>query len=109
MGARVDRLLVGDVGQLAVQMHVLAAIDADAGRLEAAVQLSGAAARQEERLGVRVWPVIQRERHAWLEPARRALGDEQFARAWESGRAMTREQAHEFALRESKASLTASP
>jgi hypothetical protein len=41
--------------------------------------------------------------HAWLEPARRALGDDQFARAWEDGRAMTREQALEFALDDSKA------
>jgi predicted ATPase/DNA-binding XRE family transcriptional regulator len=97
---------VGDVGQQAVQMYVLAAIDADAGLLDSSVRLAGAADRQEERLGVRVWPVIRRERDAWLEPARRALGDEQFARAWEDGWAMTREQALEFALDDTKASLT---
>jgi non-specific serine/threonine protein kinase len=97
---------VGDVGQQGVQMYVLAAIDADAGRLEAAVRLAGAADKQEERLGVRMWPVIHREGDAWLEAARTEMGDEQFARAWEDGRAMTREQALEFALDDSQASLT---
>jgi tetratricopeptide (TPR) repeat protein len=100
---------VGDVGQQAVQMYVLAAIDADAGLLQSAVRLAGAADRQEERLGVRVWPVIRREQDGWLEPARRALGDKQFARAWEDGRAMSREHALEFALDDSKGSRTRSP
>jgi non-specific serine/threonine protein kinase len=99
---------VGDVGQQAHMMYTLAALDADDGRLDDAIRLAGAAARQEERLGVRVWPVIRRERDAWLEPARQAFGDEQFARAWESGRALSREQALEFALDDSKASLARS-
>jgi hypothetical protein len=90
-------------------MYLLAAINADAGLLESAVRLAGAADRQEERLGVQVWPVIRHERDTWLERARRALGDDQFARAWEDGRAMTREQALEFALDDSKARLTRSP
>jgi hypothetical protein len=90
-------------------MYTVAALDADAGRLEAAVRLAAAAANLEESLGVRAWPVIHHERDAWLEPARRALGEEQFARAWENGRAMTREQAPEFALDDSKARLTRSP
>jgi non-specific serine/threonine protein kinase len=100
---------VGDVGQQAVQMYVLAAVDADARRLESAVRLAGAADRQEERLGVRVWPVIRREQDAWLEPARRAMGDAQFTRAWEAGRAMTREQSLEFALDDSQARVAPSP
>jgi hypothetical protein len=90
-------------------MYVLAALDADEGRLDDAVRLAGAAARQEERLGVRVWPVIRRERDAWLGSARPALGDAQFTRAWEDGRAMTREHSLEFALDDSKASPTRSP
>jgi tetratricopeptide (TPR) repeat protein len=89
---------VGHAGIQASMMYVLAAVEADAGRLEIAVRLAGAADKQEEQLGVRVWPVIRRERDAWLEPARRALSIEQFARAWEDGRAMTREQGLEFAL-----------
>jgi hypothetical protein len=55
---------VGDVGQQAVMLYLLAAVDAHAGRLEIAVRLAGAADRQQERLGVRVWPVICRERDA---------------------------------------------
>jgi len=47
--------------------------------------------------------VILRERDAWLEPARRALGDERFARDWQTGQAMTRDQALEYALEDSAA------
>jgi hypothetical protein len=65
------------------------------------VRLSGAASRVEEQLGVGVWPVIRSERDAWLEPARRALDAERFARAWENGEMMTREQAFEYALEDS--------
>ena len=100
---------VGDVGQQAHMMYVLAAIDADAGRLEIAVRLAGAADKHEEQLGVRAWSVVCRERDAWLEPARSALGAEQFGRVWEEGRAMTREQALEFALDDSKARFMRSP
>jgi len=46
-----------------------------------------------EEMGTRVWPVIERERDAWLLPARKCLGDAPFQLAWESGRTMTREQA----------------
>ena len=42
--------------------------------------------------------MILRERDAWLEPARRALGDEGFARDWANGQSMTREQAVAYAL-----------
>jgi tetratricopeptide (TPR) repeat protein len=89
---------VGDVGQLPHVMYTLAALDADAGRLDDAVRLAAAAAKLEENLGSRVWPVIVRERDAWLVPARRALGDESFARDWANGQAMTREQAVAYAL-----------
>jgi len=44
--------------------------------------------------------VIQRERDAWLEPARETLGDAHFALVWESGQAITREQAVGAALEE---------
>jgi hypothetical protein len=37
--------------------------------------------------------VIERERDAWLVPARNCLGDTLFQLAWESGQTMTREQA----------------
>ena len=100
--ALISHRAVGDVGQQAHMMYTLAALHADAGQLEDAVRLSAAAARVEEQLGIGVWPVIRRERDAWLEPARRALAAERFARAWEHGQAMTREQAFEYALEDSR-------
>jgi non-specific serine/threonine protein kinase len=89
---------VGDAGQMPHVMYTVAALDADVGRLEDAVRLAAAGAKLEESLGTRVWPVILRERDAWLEPARRALGDESFARGWAKGQAMTREEAVAYAL-----------
>jgi len=99
--ALISHRAVGDVGQQAHMMYALAALDADAARLEDAVRLS-AAARVEKRLGIGVWPVIRRERDAWLEPAHRAFAAERFGRAWENGQAMTREQAIEYALEDSR-------
>jgi non-specific serine/threonine protein kinase len=96
---------VGDAGIQASMTYALAAIEADAGRLETAIRLAGAADKQEEQLGVRTWPVLRRERDAWLEPARCMPGDEHFDRAWAEGRAMTREQALDYALDVSKARL----
>ena len=89
---------VGEVGHVPHMLIILAGIDADAGRLERAVGLAGAAAELGEAMGTRVWPVILSERDAWLEPARHALGDVDFARAWASGEMMTREQAIAYAM-----------
>jgi len=91
---------VGEVGHVPHMLNVLAAIDADAGRSERAVRLAGAAVALGEAMGTRVWPVILRERDAWLKPARHALGEGNFARAWASGEAMTREQAVACAMAE---------
>jgi hypothetical protein len=60
--------------------------------------MSAAAGRRVERAGRRTWPAILRERDAWLEPARRALGEESFAQAWADGQAMTLEGAVAVAL-----------
>jgi predicted ATPase len=89
---------VGDTGVVPQMLYVLAALDADAGRLERAVRVAAASATWQESIGSRAWPVILRERDAWLGPARPALGDEAFARAWAEGQAMTREQAVAYAL-----------
>lgn len=89
---------VGDVGQIPQTLHVLASLEADDGQLARAVRLAAAAAKLGEVLGSRPWPVTLRERDAWLGPARGALGDEAFARAWAEGQAMTREQAVAYAL-----------
>jgi tetratricopeptide (TPR) repeat protein len=91
---------VGDVGQIPHTLHVLASLDADDGRLARAVRLAAAAAKLSDLLGARAWPVTLRERDAWLVPARPALGEEAFDRAWVEGQALTREQAVAYALGE---------
>jgi hypothetical protein len=64
------------------------------------VRLAAAAAKLSDLLGARAWPVTLRERDAWLVPARPALGEEAFDRAWVEGQALTREQAVAYALGE---------
>jgi hypothetical protein len=53
--------------------------------------------------------VILRERDGWLQPARRALGDESVARAQAEGQAMTLEEAIACALREDSQATPAEP
>jgi non-specific serine/threonine protein kinase len=89
---------VGDVGNISTRLHVLAAIDADAGQLEQAVRLAGAASAMDEAMGIRSVPVVRRELQAWFEPARSALGDDVYAWCWGEGWAMSVEQAVEYAL-----------
>ena len=91
---------VGDVGILPFMLDVLAAIDADAGRIERAVTLAGAASALGEAMGIRIWPVVLREHDAWLASARRTLGEATFAQVWATGRAMPREEAEAYALSE---------
>jgi hypothetical protein len=91
---------VGDLGHVPQMLYVLAAIDADAQRVDRAVGLAGAAAALGKSMGTQVWPVILRERDDWLKPARDALGEDGFARAWAEGEAMTLEQAVDYALTE---------
>ena len=89
---------VGEAGIVPFMLDVRAAIDADDGRLEPAVELAGAASALATTLGTRLWPVVQRERDAWLERARHTLGDARFARLWAGGEAMSREQAVTYAM-----------
>jgi hypothetical protein len=81
-------------------VYTLAAVAADAGGLEHAVQLQAAATTLEERVGTQVWPANRRERDGWLGPAHAALGEARFAGAWAVGRAMTMEQTIALALAE---------
>jgi predicted ATPase len=94
------QLQVGDVGNISTRLHVLATIDADAGRLAQAVRLAAAASAMDETMGTRVPPVARHELQGWLAPARSTLGDDLFARCWAEGRAMTLEQAVAYALDE---------
>ena len=89
---------LGDVGHQPLMLCVIAAIDADAGRAERAVRLASAAAVANQALGTRTWPVVLRERDAWLERARVTIGAEQYARSWAEGAALTLAQAVACAL-----------
>jgi hypothetical protein len=91
-------LQVGEPGIVPYMLDVLAGIDADDGQVERAVTVAGAAASLGVAIGARVWPVVQRERDAWLERARQSLGDGHFAELWASGQGMSREQAVACAL-----------
>jgi hypothetical protein len=84
---------VGDFGYVPQMLYHLAALDAELGQLEHTVRMAGSASKMSEEMGTRVWPVIERERDAWLEPAWETLGDARFALAWEPGQTLTREQA----------------
>jgi hypothetical protein len=72
---------VGDFGHVPQMLYHLAAICAERGALERAVRVAASASKMSEEMGTRVWPVIERERDAWLEPARETLGDAHFALA----------------------------
>ena len=91
-------LQVGEQGLIPFILYVRAAIDADDGRVGPAVELAGAAAALARTLGTRLWPVVQRERDAWLERARYMLGNARFVELWASGEAMSREQAVTYAM-----------
>ena len=65
-----------------------------------AAQLVGAAATLRERIGSPLPTPGQKELEKTLTTAREALGEAAFAAAWDAGRAMTMEQAVEYALSE---------
>ena len=63
-----------------------------------AARLFGAAEAQREILGYRFAPFEQASHDQWVAPAHAALGEAPSAAAWTEGRAMTLEQAVEYAL-----------
>ncbi|MGQ0569585.1 MAG: ATP-binding protein [Armatimonadota bacterium] len=65
---------------------------------ERAARLVGAAAALREAVGARLPPSDRSDYNRQLEVARASLGDTAFAAAWDQGRAMTLEQAIEYAL-----------
>jgi non-specific serine/threonine protein kinase len=68
------------------------------GHYKHAARLFGAAEAQREIVGQRFEPLDQASHDRWVTPARTALGDTSFTAAWAEGRAMTMEQAVEYAL-----------
>jgi len=89
---------VGDTGHLPQMLCHVGALEADAGHVERAVRLAACAITLNAREGTRLWPVVERERDAWLAEVRCRLGEERFAAAWAEGAALTRDQAVAEAL-----------
>jgi ATP/maltotriose-dependent transcriptional regulator MalT len=84
---------VGDRAAMTNPLYTLAALTADEGALDRAVRLAAATSRLQRLVGAHGWPSILRERDAWLTPARHALGEPAFNRAWADGEALTVDEA----------------
>jgi predicted ATPase/DNA-binding CsgD family transcriptional regulator len=79
-------------------LESVAALVASQSQPEHAVQLAGAAAGVRDEVRTPLHPMGRSMLDRWLVPARRALGAEATTQAWETGRNMSVEQAHELAL-----------
>jgi non-specific serine/threonine protein kinase len=91
---------VGEANNVAYCLEGLATIAASEGRLERAARLWGAAEAILEPIEVIAYPyATDRSLHdKQVAAARKRLNEETWTRAWEEGRAMTTEQAIEYAL-----------
>jgi DNA-binding CsgD family transcriptional regulator len=76
----------------------LAQVASARGQYEHAARLFGAAEAQREIVGWWYEPVDQASHDQWVVPTRAILGETPFAAAWAEGRAMTLDQAIEYAL-----------
>jgi tetratricopeptide (TPR) repeat protein len=86
-------------GQL-FAFEVLAAIAAADGRIERAVRLCACARVLHEAIGSRTVELGQPDLEQIAHDLRFALGEEAFAEAWEQGRAMTSDEALDYAIEE---------
>jgi non-specific serine/threonine protein kinase len=90
---------IGDRRGAAGALTAFACLNAAEGALELAGLFWGAAEQLREELGIRV-PVEEREEYdRSVSAARRTLGDDTFAAAWATGRALTMDQAVDAALK----------
>jgi non-specific serine/threonine protein kinase len=89
---------LGDLGNVPMMVCNVAGIDADAGDVERAIRLAAAGAAANEAMGTRTWPLILRERDAWLARARAELGETRFAELWAGGQALSLDLAVAYAL-----------
>ena len=93
---------IGDRQGIAKSLEAFAGLAADQENPERAARLWGAAEALREEIGS---PLAPNDREAYereVAQARQVLGEAAFAAAWEEGRAMTMEQAVEYALGEEK-------
>ncbi|MGZ9222733.1 MAG: tetratricopeptide repeat protein, partial [Anaerolineales bacterium] len=89
---------IGDRGGIAWCLERLAGVAMAQGQAEKAVRLFGAAAALRESIGSVIDPADQARYERNRKALRAKLGKERFAAARDEGRAMTMEQAIEFAL-----------
>jgi len=90
--------LAGRGRRVAYALHYLGVVAQELGQPERAGRLLGAAAALQEAGGRNLSPPDRAERERQVAGVRRALGDAGFAEAWEAGRALSLEQAVEYAL-----------
>lgn len=78
----------------------IAAVAAGMGRAERSVRLSSAAHAARSALGTPIWPAYRSRHDAAVTTLRSTLGQEEFARVWDTGGVMSIEEALAFALQE---------
>lgn len=96
-------LLVQEQGELRLSLFDLgdlAELAMAGGNAERAARLQGAEAGLRERLGVPLPPVYRTEAEERIARVRAKLGEEEFMRSWEAGRAMSLSEAVVYALGE---------
>jgi predicted ATPase/class 3 adenylate cyclase len=91
---------MGDVPGVALYLERLAALEQQLGDSTKAARLLGAAEALREQTKVAVPPADQPRYDHVVAAVRAAVADQAFAAAWAEGRAMTQDQAIEFALAE---------
>jgi predicted ATPase len=89
-----------EVAMAAVSLEEMAGLSAVEGQAERAAQLLGAAKSLRTRIDSPIWPVNRPLYERDLAVAKDALGQERFTKAWETGQAMSLEEAVASALGE---------
>jgi predicted ATPase/DNA-binding CsgD family transcriptional regulator len=83
---------------LAYSLEGLAGVAAAIGQPERAIRLAGAAAALRTATDAVPAPQLRAKYESWLEPARRALGDDAQAAAWAEGQALALDEAVAYGL-----------
>lgn len=89
---------LGDKGGTAYSLEAFAALATTEGKLDRAARLWGAAEQLRETIGSPLPPAERGEYEQKVAEARTAFGEENFAPLWAEGRALTMEEAIEFAI-----------
>jgi predicted ATPase len=93
---------LGDGWQLAYVIEDIGGLAALQGQAERALKLVGAASALREEIGAPLSPAEQTKLERTLEPARQALTEVMQEQAWAEGRALSLEEAIEYALNEER-------